>query len=72
MKKYTFDDIRNNGLILYQYVRGSHLYGLNNVNSDIDTGINMIMLYMNFRNFLTYLELLIQLCLNHCLLMMNM
>ena len=38
MKKYTFDDIRNNGLILYQYVRGSHLYGLNNVNSDIDTG----------------------------------
>ena len=38
MKKYTFDDIRNNGLILYQYVRGSHLYGLNNANSDIDTG----------------------------------
>lgn len=38
MKKYTFEDIKNNGLILYQYVRGSHLYGLNNVNSDIDTG----------------------------------
>lgn len=38
MKKYTFEDIEKEGLVLYKYVRGSHLYGLNNVNSDIDTG----------------------------------
>lgn len=38
MKKYTFDDIKNENLVLYRYVRGSHLYGLNNENSDIDTG----------------------------------
>lgn len=38
MKKYTFDDIEEQKLILYKYIRGSHLYGLNNANSDIDTG----------------------------------
>lgn len=38
MKKYTFEDIEKQELILYKYIRGSHLYGLNNANSDIDTG----------------------------------
>lgn len=38
MKKYTFEDIEKQKLILYKYIRGSHLYGLNNANSDIDTG----------------------------------
>ena len=32
-----FDTIRNDGRLLYEYIRGSHLYGLNNENSDIDT-----------------------------------
>lgn len=40
MKKYTFEDIEKQKLILYKYIRGSHLYGLNLPNgaSDIDTG----------------------------------
>ena len=40
MKKYTFDDIREKGLLLYEYVRGSHAYGLQKPDgtSDIDTG----------------------------------
>ena len=33
----TFDIIRQDGRLLYEYVRGSHLYGLNNEYSDIDT-----------------------------------
>lgn len=33
----AFDTIRNDGRLLYEYIRGSHLYGLNNENSDIDT-----------------------------------
>lgn len=37
MKKYTFDDIRKEGLLIYEYIRGSHAYGLNKENSDIDT-----------------------------------
>ena len=37
--KQTFEDIRNNGLLLYEYVRGSHAYGLAiEGKSDIDTG----------------------------------
>lgn len=32
-----FDIIRNDGRLLYEYIRGSHLYGLNNADSDIDT-----------------------------------
>lgn len=37
--KLTFDDIRNKGLLLYEYVRGSHAYGLAIPGkSDIDTG----------------------------------
>ena len=32
-----FDLIRNDGRLLYEYIRGSHLYGLNNKDSDIDT-----------------------------------
>ena len=32
-----FDIIRNDGRLLYEYIRGSHLYGLNNEYSDIDT-----------------------------------
>lgn len=40
MKKYTFEDIREKGLLLYEYVRGSHAYGLQKPDgtSDIDTG----------------------------------
>lgn len=35
----TFDDIRKNGLLLYEYIRGSHMYGTNIEGvSDIDTG----------------------------------
>lgn len=37
MKKYTFDDIREQNLLLYEYVRGSTLYGLNTPDSDVDT-----------------------------------
>ena len=33
----NFDIIRNDGRLLYEYIRGSHLYGLNNDDSDIDT-----------------------------------
>ena len=32
-----FDNIRNSDRLLYEYIRGSHLYGLNNETSDIDT-----------------------------------
>lgn len=32
-----FDKIRNDGRLLYEYIRGSHLYGLNNEFSDVDT-----------------------------------
>lgn len=40
MKKYTFEDIREKGLLLYEYIRGSHAYGLEKPDgsSDIDTG----------------------------------
>ena len=38
MQRMTeFDIIRNNGRLLYEYIRGSHLYGLNNEDSDVDT-----------------------------------
>ena len=38
MREMTdFDIIRNDGRLLYEYIRGSHLYGLNNEDSDIDT-----------------------------------
>lgn len=33
----TFDTIRNDGRLLYEYIRGSHLYGLNTESSDVDT-----------------------------------
>ena len=33
----NFDVIRQDGRLLYEYIRGSHLYGLNNESSDIDT-----------------------------------
>ena len=33
----NFDVIRQDGRLLYEYIRGSHLYGLNNEDSDIDT-----------------------------------
>ena len=32
-----FDTIRNDGRLLYEYIRGSRLYGLNNEDSDVDT-----------------------------------
>lgn len=39
MNRFTFDDIRNNGLLIYEYIRGSHAYGLQKPDgtSDIDT-----------------------------------
>lgn len=33
----SFDSIRQEGRLLYEYVRGSHLYGLNTPQSDVDT-----------------------------------
>ena len=33
----NFDIIRNDGRLLYEYIRGSHLYGLETAHSDIDT-----------------------------------
>ena len=33
----NFEIIRNDGRLLYEYIRGSHLYGLNNEYSDVDT-----------------------------------
>lgn len=36
--KETFDDIKNSGRLIYQYIRGSHAYGLNVETSDVDTG----------------------------------
>ena len=33
----NFDKIRKEKRLLYEYVRGSHLYGLNNEDSDLDT-----------------------------------
>ena len=33
----TFESVRKDGRLLYEYVRGSHLYGLNNEDSDVDT-----------------------------------
>lgn len=38
MKKYTFQDIRDNGLLLYEFVRGSVSQGINTLLSDIDHG----------------------------------
>lgn len=38
MAKYTIDDLRKNKMIVYEYVRGSHLYGLNTETSDEDRG----------------------------------
>lgn len=38
MGKLTMDEIREKGLLAYEYIRGSHLYGLNVEGSDIDTG----------------------------------
>lgn len=37
MTKDTFETITKDGRLLYEYVRGSHLYGLNNEDSDVDT-----------------------------------
>lgn len=38
MKKLTIDDLRKNGWIAYEYVRGSHAYGTNVATSDEDHG----------------------------------
>lgn len=38
MKKYTFNDIREKGLLIYEYMRGSHMYGTNTPESDEDYG----------------------------------
>lgn len=38
MNKLTFDEIRERGLLLYEYKRGSHAYGLNTKDSDEDYG----------------------------------
>lgn len=36
--KNDFETIRNSGKLIYEYIRGSHAYGLNVETSDIDTG----------------------------------
>ena len=38
MKKYSFEDVKRKNLLLYQYIRGSHAYGLNTEDSDVDEG----------------------------------
>lgn len=38
MEKLTFEEIRKRGLLLYEYRRGSHAYGLNTETSDEDFG----------------------------------
>lgn len=38
MKKYTFDDIEKQGLLLYRYYRGSQTYGTSTPQSDWDEG----------------------------------
>lgn len=38
MKKYTFEEIKNNGWLLYHYIRGSQSYGTNTPTSDEDHG----------------------------------
>lgn len=38
MGKYTFDQIRQNNLLLYEYIRGSQCQGTNTPLSDIDKG----------------------------------
>lgn len=39
MKQYTFESVRNDGLLIYEYIRGSHAYGLQKPDgsSDVDT-----------------------------------
>lgn len=41
--EYTFDTIRNNGRLLYEYIRGSQSYGLSLPTSDEDHGAVFIM-----------------------------
>lgn len=36
--KLTFKDIEDKGLLLYRYIRGSHVYGTNTEDSDVDEG----------------------------------
>ena len=38
MRKYGFQEIRDKGLLLYEYVRGSVSQGINTKSSDIDHG----------------------------------
>ena len=38
MEKLTFEDIRERGLLIYEYIRGSHAYGLATEISDEDRG----------------------------------
>ena len=45
MKKYTFENIREQNILLYEYVRGSQAYGLSLPTSDEDTGGVFIMDY---------------------------
>ena len=37
-EKLTFDEIRNRGLLIFEYIRGSHAYGLATETSDEDRG----------------------------------
>ena len=50
MKKYTFDDIRNNGWLLYEYVRGSVAYGTNTPESDEDHGGVAAVLWLSMKS----------------------
>lgn len=38
MKKYNFEDITDNCLLLYRYIRGSHCHGTSTPDSDVDEG----------------------------------
>lgn len=38
MKKLTIEDLKKNGMIAYEYIRGSHAYGTNVAGSDQDIG----------------------------------
>ena len=38
MGKLSFEDVRNNGLLIYEFIRGSHCHGIATETSDVDYG----------------------------------
>src|SRR5574344_1914450 len=49
----TFESVKEDGLLLYEYIRGSHAYGINIPGSDTDLGG----IYMEPKNILLGLGL---------------